>query len=140
MTRKERKIPVQLKSIHEFITKGTLTPPNTQPTMKIRNQNDTPQHRSPTDSNNISTASCPLQTDERNVSKELILDPSYSSDIIQDYFEDNILLTNPTEIKNDVDFCQGDNPEQEPRYDNRMIIEISNMNKETVRFLLAPTG
>ena len=82
MTRKERKKPVQLKSIHEFITKGTLTPPTTQPTMKIRNQNDTPQHRSPTDSNNISTASCPLQTDERNVTKELILDPSYSSDII----------------------------------------------------------
>ena len=139
MTRKERKKPVQLKSIHEFITKGTLTPPTTQPTMKIRNQNDTPQHRSPTDSNNISTASCPLQTDERNVTKELILDPSYSSDIIQDYFEDNILLTNPTEIKN-VDFCQGDNPEQEPRYDNRMITEISNMKKETVRLLLAPTG
>ena len=82
MTRKERKKPVQLKSIHEFITKGTLTPPTTQPTMKIRNQNDTPQHRSPTDSNNVSTASCPLQTDERNVTKELILDPSYSSDII----------------------------------------------------------
>ena len=82
MTRKERKKPVQLKSIHEFITKGTLTPPTTQPTMKIRNQNDTPQHRSPTDSNNISTASFPLQTDERNVTKELILDPSYSSDII----------------------------------------------------------
>ena len=82
MTKKERKKPVQLKSIHEFIRKGTLTPPTTQPTMKIINQNDTPQHRSPTDSNNISTASCPLQTDDRNVTKELILDPSYSSDII----------------------------------------------------------
>ena len=82
MTRKKRKKPVQQSGIHEFITKGALTPPTTQPTMKIRNQNDTPQHRSPTDSNNISTASCPLQTDERNVTKELILDPSYSSDII----------------------------------------------------------
>ena len=82
MARKEWKKPVQLKSIHEFIAKGTLTPPTTQPTVKIINQNDTPQHHSPTDSNNISTASCPLQTDERNVTKELILDPSYSSDII----------------------------------------------------------
>ena len=82
MTRKKRKKPVQQKSIHEFVTKGTLTSPATQATMKIINQNDTPQHRSPTDSNNISTASLPLQTDERNVTKELILDPSYSSDII----------------------------------------------------------
>ena len=82
MTRKERKKPAQLKSIHEFITKGTLTPPTTQPTMKIINQNDTPQHCSPADSNNISTASCPLQTDESNVTKELILDPSYSRDVI----------------------------------------------------------
>ena len=51
-----------------------------------------------------------------------------------------IILTNPTEIKKEVDFCQGDNPPQEPRYDHRMITEISNMNEETVRFLLAPTG
>ena len=42
MTRKKQKKPVQQKSIHEFITKGTLTPPTTQPTMKIINQNDTP--------------------------------------------------------------------------------------------------
>ena len=76
MTRKERKKLVQLKNIHELITKGTLTPSTTQPTMKIINQNDTPQHRSPTDSNDISTASCHLQIDERNVTKGLILDPS----------------------------------------------------------------
>ena len=82
MTRKERKKSGQLKSIHEFITKGTLTPPPTQPAMKIINQNDTPPHRSPTDSNNISTATCPLQTDKINVTKELGLDPSCSSDII----------------------------------------------------------
>ena len=82
MTRKERKKPIQLKRIHEFVTKGALTPPTTQPTMKIRNQNDTPQHGSPTDSNNVSTASFPVQTDERNATKELILDTSYSSDII----------------------------------------------------------
>ena len=68
--------PVQQKSIHEFVTKGTLTSPATQATMKIINQNDTPQHRSPTDSNDISTASCHLQIDESNVTKELILDPS----------------------------------------------------------------
>ena len=82
MIRKERKKPAQLKSIHEFITKGTLTPPSTQPTMKIINQNDTPPHLSPIDSNNISTATCPLQTDKINLTKELKLDPSYSSDII----------------------------------------------------------
>ena len=76
MTRKVRRKPVQLKSIHEFITKGILTPTITQPTMKIVNQNDTPQHHSPTDSNYISTASCLLQIDERNVTKELILDSS----------------------------------------------------------------
>ena len=46
------------------------------------------------------------------VIKELILDPSYSSDTIQDYLEDNIPLNNSTEIKNGVDFCQVDNPEQ----------------------------
>ena len=82
MTRKKWKKPVQQKSIHEFITKGTLTSPATQATMKIINQNDTPQHRSPTDSNDTSTASCALQIDEGNVTKELVLDPSYSSDII----------------------------------------------------------
>ena len=82
MTKKERKKPAQLKSIHEFITKGTLTPPSTQPTMKIINQNNTPPHRSPTDSNNIFTATRPLQTDKINVTKELKLDRSYSSDII----------------------------------------------------------
>ena len=82
MTRKERKKPVQQKSIHEFITKRTLTSPTTQPTMKITNQNDTPQHRSPIDSNDTSTASCALQIDKGNVTKELILDPSYSSNII----------------------------------------------------------
>ena len=50
--------------------------------MKIINQNDTPQHRSPTDPNDTSTASCALQIDEGKVTEELILDPSYSSDII----------------------------------------------------------
>ena len=139
MTRKKRKKPAQLKSIHEFITKGTLTPPSTQPTMKILNQNDTPPHRSPTGSNNISTDTCPLQTDKINVKKKHKLDPSYSSDIIWDYLEDNILLINPAEIKNGVNFCQGDNHAQEPRYDNRIITKISNMNKEMVRLLLAPT-
>ena len=82
MTRKKWKKPVQQKSIHEFVTKGTLTSPTTQPTMKIINQNDTPQHRSPTDFNDTSTASCALQIDEGKVMKELILDPRYSSDII----------------------------------------------------------
>ena len=82
MTRKKRKKLVQQKSLHEFITKGNLTSPTTQPTLKITNQNDTPQHRSPTDSNDTSTASCALQIDEGKVTKELILDPSYSSDII----------------------------------------------------------
>ena len=48
----------------------------------------------------------------KEVIKELILDPSYSSDTIQDYLEDNIPLNNSTEIKNGVDFCQVDNPEQ----------------------------
>ena len=57
--------------------------------MKIINQNDTPQHRSPTDFNDTSTASCALQIDEGKLTKELILDPRYSSDIIQDYLEDN---------------------------------------------------
>ena len=82
MTRKKRKKPVQQKSIYEFITKGTLTLLTTQPTMKIINQNDTPQHRSPTVFNGTSTASCALQIDEENVTKKLILDPSYSSNII----------------------------------------------------------
>ena len=82
MTRKKRKKHVQQKSIHEFIRKGTLTSPATQATMKIINQNDTPQHRSPTDSNDTSTASCALQIDEGKVTKKLTLDPSYSSDII----------------------------------------------------------
>ena len=85
MTRKERKKSVKLKSIHEFIIKTfllsicnskpelkTLTPPITQPTMKVTNQNETPQHRSLTDSNDLSTASCPLQIDERNIKNELI--------------------------------------------------------------------
>ena len=71
MTRKKRKKPVQQKSIHEFVTKGTLTSPATQATMKIINQNDTPQHRSPTDSSNTSTASCALQLDEGKVTKNL---------------------------------------------------------------------
>ena len=82
MTRKKRKKPVQQKSIHEFVTKGTLTSPTTQATMKIINQNDTPQHRSPTDSNDTSTASCALQIDEGKITKELILDPIFTSDII----------------------------------------------------------
>ena len=43
-TKKKRKKPVQQKSVHAFITKETLTPPTTQLTMKIANQNDTPQH------------------------------------------------------------------------------------------------
>ena len=82
MTRKKRKKPVQQKSIHEFITKGILTSPTTQPTMKITNQKDIRQHRSPTDSNDTSTASCALQIDEGNDTNKLILDPIYSSDII----------------------------------------------------------
>ena len=82
MTRKKRKKSVQQESVYEFITKRTLTSPVTQATMKIINQNDTPQHRSPTDSNDTSTASCAVQIDERKATKELILDPSYSSDII----------------------------------------------------------
>ena len=82
MTRKKRKKPVQQKSIHECVTKGSLTLPATQATMKIINQNDMPQHPSPTDSNDTSTASSDLQIDEGKVTKELILDPSYSSDII----------------------------------------------------------
>ena len=82
MTRKKRKKPVQQKSIHEFVTKGTLTSATTQLTMKIINQNDTPQHRSPTDSNDTSTASCALQIDEGKITKELILDPIFTSDII----------------------------------------------------------
>ena len=64
MTRKKRKKPVQQKSIHEFVTKGTLTSATTQLTMKIINQNDTPQHHSSTDFNDPSTASCNLQIDE----------------------------------------------------------------------------
>ena len=77
MTRKKRKKSVQQESVYEFTTKGTLISPATQATMKIINQNDTPQHRSPTDSSDTSTASC-----EGKVTKKLILDPSYSSDII----------------------------------------------------------
>ena len=50
--------------------------------MKIINQTDTPQHHIPADSNDTSTASCVLQFDEGKATKELILDPSYSSDII----------------------------------------------------------
>ena len=82
MTRKKRKKPVQQKSIHDFITKRNLTLTTTQSTMKITNQNDTPQHRSPADFNYTSTASSALQIDEGNVTKELILNPNYSSDII----------------------------------------------------------
>ena len=82
MTRKKRKKSVQQESVYEFTTKGTLISPATQATMKIMNQNDTPQHRSPTDSNDTSTASCALQIDEGKVTKELILDSSHSSDII----------------------------------------------------------
>ena len=82
MTRKKRKKPVQQKSIHDFITKRSLTLTTTQSTMKITNQNDTPQHRSPTDFNDTSTVSSALQIDEGNVTKELILNPNYSSDII----------------------------------------------------------
>ena len=82
MTRKKRKKPVQQKSIHEFVTKGTLTSATTQLTMKIINQKDTPQHHSSTDSNYPFTASCTLQINEVKVTKELILDPIYSSDII----------------------------------------------------------
>ena len=60
--------------------------------MKIINQNDTPQYRTPADSNGTSTASCGLQIDEGNFTKELILDPNYSSDIIYDYLDDIIFL------------------------------------------------
>ena len=45
--------------------------------------------------------------------KKLILDSSDSSDINQEYLEDNIPPTT-TETKNGVDSFQGDNPEQEP--------------------------
>ena len=69
MTRKKQKKPVQQKCIHEFVTKETLTSPTTQATMKIINQNDTPQHRSPTDFNDTSTASCAPQIDEEKVTK-----------------------------------------------------------------------
>ena len=82
--------------------------------MKIINQNDTPQHRSPTDSSDTSADSCPLKIDEGNGTKEPILDPSDSRDINQDYLKYNIPPTNPTEIKNGVDFGQGNNPEQKP--------------------------
>ena len=82
MTRKNQNEPVQQRSIHEFITKGTLSSPTIQPTMKIIKQNDTPQHRSPKTSNDTSTASCGLHIEKENVTKELILDPSYSSNII----------------------------------------------------------
>ena len=60
--------------------------------MRMRNQNDTPQQRNPTDCNDTSTASCDLQIDKGNVPKELTLDPSYSSDIIYDYLEDIIFF------------------------------------------------
>ena len=93
MTRKKREKPVQQKSIHEFVTKGSLTSPATLPTMRTINQNDTPQHRSTTDFDDTSTASYALQIDEeKKITKELTLDPSYSSDIIQDYLEDNIFF------------------------------------------------
>ena len=82
MTRKKRKKPVQQKSIHEFLTKGILPSPATQATMKIIKQNDTPQHRSPTDSSDTSAASCALKIDEGKVTKELISDLSYSNEII----------------------------------------------------------
>ena len=68
--------------IHNQIKSDTLTLPTTQPTMKIINHSDKPQHHSPTDSNDTSTASCTLQIDKENVTKELILYPSYSRDII----------------------------------------------------------
>ena len=95
--------------------------------MKIINQNDTPQHHISTDSNDTSRANCALQIYEGNFTKELILDPSYSSDTIYDYLEDNIPLTNPTEIKNSVDFCQVDNHEQEP-------MKIYTDTKDPIRF------
>ena len=96
--------------------------------MKIVNQNDPPQHRSSTHSNGTSTASCALQIDEGNVAKEHVLDPTYSSDIIQDYLEDNIPATNQTEIRNGVGFCQEDIPEQEP-------IKIVTDTKDPDRFI-----
>ena len=82
MTRKKRKKLVQHKSIYEFVTKGTLISPTTQLTMKTINQNDAPQHHSSTDFSDTSTSSCALRIDEGKVTKELILDPSYSSNII----------------------------------------------------------
>ena len=45
---------------------------------------------------------------------KLTKETSSSRDINQDYLEDNIPPINPTKIKNIVDFCQGDNPKQEP--------------------------
>ena len=114
MTRKERKKPVNRNVF--MITKGKLIPQLQPPhvkTMKIINQNNAPQHYRPTDFKDTSTDSCDLQIEEGSVTKQLILDPSDSSDIHQDYLEDNIRLTNPTEIKNGVDSYQRDNPEQE---------------------------
>ena len=68
--------------IHNQIKSDTLTLPTTQPTMKIINHIDKPQHHSTTDSNDTATANCTLQIDKENVTKELILYPSYSRDII----------------------------------------------------------
>ena len=95
MARKKRKKPIQQKGIYNNKMKtDTLTPPTTQPTMKIITQkkiyiyiyiyyvhNDTPQHRSPTDSNDTSTAGSTLQINKATVTKAHILDSSDSSGI-----------------------------------------------------------
>ena len=73
------------KPVHQKSTQGNKRRADTLTllTIKIINQNDTPQHRSPTDSNDTSTDSCALQINEGNVTKEF----SVSSDINQDYLE-----------------------------------------------------
>ena len=110
MTKKKQQKPVQQKGSHDDKRKAdTLIPPTTQPTMKMINQNDLLQYCSPPDSNYISTASCALQIDEEKEQKNL-----YQTLVILDIVQDYYPLTNPTEIKMGIDFCQGGNPEQEP--------------------------
>ena len=71
--------------------------------------------------------SCALQIDAGNFTKELKLDPSDSSDINQDYLNDNIYPTNPTGIKNGADSCQENNPKQES-------MKINTESKDPSRF------
>ena len=55
------------------------------------------------------------------------MDPSDSSDINQDYLNDNIYPTNPTGIKNGADSCQENNPKQES-------MKINTESKDPSRF------